>query len=298
MGGNKIPKSASPHRIEDPIPAKGPVADWIHGNQTDVPRTPEVDTSVVEDQVHPAPDPEPVPTASVQDEEDDCDEEENHGTWSPPAKASNDEAVEENEEEYHLEAWQEYVPGKGLMCKCCNQHYDEAHARTEKHKRRLAEWEWAEKSQGGMPAPVQPWLCWKADDEYGYGLYLRCLMCQKWVQDCDSEDTSEYYGDHGHVTESNTKMHKKKLANLTNPEEEDWWQERLSCHPPQGQGQVPVVEKPTSQAPISTVADNKDEDTERELPAGWFRHVDEAGDPYYYTDEGLSQWEFPLTPAV
>eukprot|EP00405_Crypthecodinium_cohnii_P011935 CAMPEP_0206441684 /NCGR_PEP_ID=MMETSP0324_2-20121206/13412_1 /ASSEMBLY_ACC=CAM_ASM_000836 /TAXON_ID=2866 /ORGANISM="Crypthecodinium cohnii, Strain Seligo" /LENGTH=212 /DNA_ID=CAMNT_0053909461 /DNA_START=64 /DNA_END=702 /DNA_ORIENTATION=- len=114
------------------------------------------------------------------------------------------------------------------------------------------------------PPPPQPWLCYRTSPSDGVP-WLYCLMCRKWVDDCELEDISNYEGAHGFESSQNLQAHARNLANLDRFKNEEWWQEA------------------------------EDEDT-NDLQPGWHVARDVEGVLYYYHDDGRSQREHPSTP--
>mmetsp|Transcript_40032 Transcript_40032/g.85752 ORF Transcript_40032/g.85752 Transcript_40032/m.85752 type:complete len:393 (-) Transcript_40032:624-1802(-) len=231
-----------------------------------------------------------------------------YGDWKVPAD-SNSQLVP-TEPQVVLEEWQELRDNE-IRCKCCDKAFDEAHADSKNHKKKLDAWLWERKAkEEGLPPPPQPWLCYKVDPkaEPGYEnvLSLHCLMCKKWVDDWELEDISNYEGAHGFESSQNAREHTRKLANLKSPEYEEWWQERLMWHPPLALGNEPSSEEEEEEeegsASTAETEENEVEEDEVEvvlqndnndLPPGWHVANDEDGDPYYYHDDGRSQWEHP-----
>nr|CAA04818.1 nuclear protein EMA1 [Crypthecodinium cohnii] len=226
-----------------------------------------------------------------------------YGDWKVPAD-SNSQLVP-TEPQVVLEEWQELRDNE-IRCKCCDKAFDEAHADSKNHKKKLDAWLWERKAkEEGLPPPPQPWLCYKVDPkaEPGYEnvLSLHCLMCKKWVDDWELEDISNYEGAHGFESSQNAREHTRKLANLESPEAEEWWQERLMWHPPLALGNEPSSEEEEEGSASTTAADENEveevvfglQNDNNDLPPGWHVANDEDGDPYYYHDDGRNQWVRP-----
>jgi len=69
----------------------------------------------------------------------------------------------------------------------------------------------------------QPWLAWMEDPASGPGLFLRCLLCQKWVLEDAPNDTEGYSGLHGESGPLNAKDHRKRLNNIA------WYMEEMKA---------------------------------------------------------------------
>lgn len=136
-----------------------------------------------------------------------------------------------------LEDWQERT-ANGIVCIPCNRCCNGIHESSAGHKSRLVYWLWRRRSQDTeYPPPTQPWLAWVCETPDGGGKYLRCLLCDKWVQDFDHSNgdfnTAEYSGNHGNLGRGNQKDHGRKLENFS------WYQadieqQRAKYHPLEG----------------------------------------------------------------
>lgn len=84
-----------------------------------------------------------------------------------------------------LEEWQE-MTAVGVRCIPCGKVIDESHLAKDDHKNRLAAWFDSERARKyGRPAPAEPylaWVPWEPNDPDGERC-LKCLLCNKWVQD-------------------------------------------------------------------------------------------------------------------
>jgi hypothetical protein len=75
-----------------------------------------------------------------------------------------------------------------LRCIPCGKCCDGVHESTKEHENRV--WEYLVTLEGNYQELDVPWLAWLKSDEEGYGegLYLKCLLCKKWVCDLHGVD--------------------------------------------------------------------------------------------------------------
>mmetsp|Transcript_20639 Transcript_20639/g.57501 ORF Transcript_20639/g.57501 Transcript_20639/m.57501 type:complete len:370 (+) Transcript_20639:99-1208(+) len=122
-----------------------------------------------------------------------------------------------------LEPWQERSPDGFVRCVPCYKVLDALHVQTDEHKKRLGWWYEAQQPQD-YSAPELPYLAWVPDENNPEKRWLRCLLCNKNVQDNWSHfGTPE--------APNGSKDHEKKLRNYS------WYQEdieklRNQWHPP------------------------------------------------------------------
>lgn len=147
------------------------------------------------------------------------------------------DAKEDSEQKCETLRWQK-ADSYGIRCLACDKYCDGKHEATPDHARRLRDFllyldaDYAE--------PAEPWLAWVACEQWGKCRWLKCLMCNKFVQDLDGTSTEGYKGSHGQFGPTNQKDHRRKLENLDalmrdasrwNPIAE----ERAVWHPPRPQ---------------------------------------------------------------
>lgn len=181
--------------------------------------------------------------------------------------------------------WQEET-NYGRRCIPCQKIIDCGHLWSEDHKNRLARWlETEEWKRLGYPAPDLLHLAYVPFDESSgpSERFLKCLLCDKWVQDAWSHSgTPENH--------SGCKEHEKNLRNYSPPH--PWWAERvqrrrnfyhlLSSHDdaPRSQadgaaGPSPTVQTgsamppmPSRELPPGLACTHPDEDSRRPFPDG------------------------------
>ncbi|CAE8639900.1 unnamed protein product [Polarella glacialis] len=134
-------------------------------------------------------------------------------------------------EETALMDWQEHADGF-IRCKPCNKRCDGVHEDTPEHKRKLDYFLETLKSVGSTPS--QPFLVRIADASFGKGLFLKCLLCNKWVSESVADCTDEYNGMHGSSGPKNTKEHAQKLRNLDSSRLEQMRAQKRKWHPDGG----------------------------------------------------------------
>eukprot|EP00747_Dinoflagellata_sp_TGD_P179567 gnl/TRDRNA2_/TRDRNA2_30594_c0_seq1.p1 gnl/TRDRNA2_/TRDRNA2_30594_c0~~gnl/TRDRNA2_/TRDRNA2_30594_c0_seq1.p1 ORF type:complete len:419 (-),score=96.12 gnl/TRDRNA2_/TRDRNA2_30594_c0_seq1:33-1247(-) len=190
-----------------------------------------------------------------------------------------------------LECWQEQDPQGYVKCKACNKVCDGVHESTDEHARKLENWlAWNKAGQGEertYEEPAQQWLAYVACEDFGPHRYLKCLFCNKWIQDWDGYNTVGYAGAHGDPSSANQKDHKKKMNDL------DWY---LG---PEGRSTMePILaEKRKWHPPKGSVPPTSNDDPP--LPAGWNRTWSAEQQMYYYWClGGTPQWEKPTQPAA
>lgn len=136
-----------------------------------------------------------------------------------------------------LQAWQEET-NYGRRCIPCQKIIDSAHLHSEDHKNRLTRWQEAEEwKRLGYPAPDLFHLAYVPFDESSdpSERFLKCLLCDKWVQDAWSHSgTPENH--------AGCKEHEKNLRNYPPPH--PWWAERVEgrrnfYHPLRSQDDAP-----------------------------------------------------------
>lgn len=193
-----------------------------------------------------------------------------------------------------MEKWQA-VDGDGqIRCIPCNKYCDGVHEQTKEHANRV--WEYLVTLEGDYKEPEESWLAWVKADEPGYaeGLYLKCLLCKKWVTDLAGADPSGYDGQHGRSADNSTKQHKKFMSNLASyMNDQAFWNgvlaERSKWHPPI---------KPLSDM-ITPVPEKPEKPSPPELPDGWWAEWSKEQQQYYfYSAVDESQWEMPTTVAA
>lgn len=152
--------------------------------------------------------------------------------------------------------------------------------------------------------PEEEWLAWVCDPDFdAKGLYLKCLLCNKWITDLPGTDPRGYDGLHGRLSSKNQKDHKRKLENLPHyKQDHTFWNsmlaERTKWHVPSKividtspLDKVEALESGQSRPKLPSVA-------ALELPAGWFAGWCTEQEQYYYWSElHESQWELPTVPA-
>jgi len=133
-----------------------------------------------------------------------------------------------------LEFWQARDEAGNIKCLACNKYCDDKHEWSEAHISRVNFWQ--ETLTAVYPAPEEPWLAWVVEEKFGKHRWLKCLMCNKFVQDCEGTSTVGYEGHHSRLSESNQKDHKKKMESLEEyRRDKHYWQamleERRKWHP-------------------------------------------------------------------
>lgn len=195
--------------------------------------------------------------------------------------------------------WQELDPATGnIKCMPCGRVCDGNHELTETHQTRLKAW--LSRLSPEYTAPPQDWLAWVECDQWGGPgeRYLKCLLCNKFVQDLEGYNTVGYNGTHGNLSNQNQKDHHKKVSQI------DAWRadpaywgpikaERERWHPrAKAQSAAPAPLSPSAAAastrpPIPSV------------PDGWRATWSEKDGKYYYDNlsSGAVQWQLPAAPA-
>lgn len=137
---------------------------------------------------------------------------------------------------YALEEWMELAEnGFDRRCKPCNKIIDDNHVTTTDHNNRLQSWlQHQELLRQGFPSPPEPYLAWVPWDEKDpQSRNMKCLLCNKWVQD-ESSHTGSAQKPSGSVD------HRRKLGNYA-MYAQDIAAERLKYHP------HPVASRPCNQ---------------------------------------------------
>jgi len=205
--------------------------------------------------------------------------------------------------------------GWQLRCIPCDKVIDFSHVASADHMARLQAWQDRQNVlQSGYPAPALPYLAYvPADPAYPAGeRWMRCLLCNKWVQD-------EYLHSGTHMAPDGSKEHRKNLLNY--PPSDPWYQEnvtreKLKYHPAAAAA-VPIVQQAPTPAPwaacvptpavaswTNAAAASVPYPTNPmvpqliappELPKNWHRTTDkESGRPYYYHGETNEvRWDPP-----
>lgn len=212
-----------------------------------------------------------------------------------------------------LEIWQELGADGYIHCLACNKCCDGTHEHTAAHDNRLKTWLQCNARQSSPQAydePEQPWLAWVTCESWGNDRWLKCLMCNKWVQDHEGGSTAGYVGAHGASGVSNQKDHKKKIDNLAAyRSDQNYWgelmAERAKWHPPSSCPSVrktaAAVDSDGFRAVGSAAAAAKLASRPKPpdpLPEGWFAEWSEEHSRYYFHDGAeLSSWDVPVSPA-
>lgn len=184
-----------------------------------------------------------------------------------------------------VQSWQQVDEDGNRRCLACNKWCDGVHEQTQEHKRRVANYVdgGALHNHGGCPAPAQPWLVWAQGEAWGDERSLKCLLCDKWVQDFGDADTTGYRGHHGELGAGNQKDHRKKMENLECYKRDTvYWSQLLAERERWHPSQAASPSSPPS------------------VPAGWATVWSEEHLAFYYYDEATlaAQWDPPPLPAV
>lgn len=187
-----------------------------------------------------------------------------------------------------LEDWQE-LDGNSIKCRACNKHCDGVHETTADHKKRLETWRWEQKAEEqDYAAPPQPFLAFVADETFGNGKYLRCLLCKKWVQDWECiGDVADYSGNHGNKGPHNGKDHAKRLNNLSEYLE-DLAEEKAIYHPPAAAQQRQASSARGSAPRVTGIPPPP-----AFLPHPWQAYWDPQSQAYYFSDGAVTTWDAP-----
>jgi len=196
--------------------------------------------------------------------------------------------------------WQEVLADGQVRCIPCQKFCDGIHETTAEHAKRV--FAYIETLKGDYKEPEVPWLVWASCEEWGEGLYLKCLLCNKWIQDLVGTDARGYDGNHGSAGSQNQKDHAKKIRNLPHvlaeyAQDRDYWDERraacgvLAATPAAAPATPAAAPASSSQQPQQPAAP--------ELPEGWYAAWSEEDQAYFfYTADQTAQWEVPLEPAI
>jgi len=216
-----------------------------------------------------------------------------------------------------LEPWQELLPdGWQMRCILCDKVIDASHLASADHVARLQALQDRQNVlQSGYPAPALPYLAYvPADPAAPAGeRWMRCLLCQKWVQD-------EYSHSGTHMVPDGSKEHRKNLLNY--PPNDPWYQEKvtrekLKYHPADAAAVPPVLQAATpapwaacvptpavaswttnaaaASTPYPTNPTVPQPAAPPELPQNWHRATDpNSGRHYYYHGETNEvRWDPP-----
>jgi len=155
-----------------------------------------------------------------------------------------------------VEEWQELTSDGNLRCLPCNKCADYFHLQSDEHHKRLDWWLETQKLQkSGYKPPELPYLAWAFDDsDPGGDRWLKCLLCNKWVQDETSHSGTQ-------SAPAGSKDHCKRLGNYASYKP-DVDMLRNKYHPRQAQPKP----QPPKQAPWATAA----------TPAPWAKSAGQA----------------------
>lgn len=187
-----------------------------------------------------------------------------------------------------LEKWQAADTDGQVRCVPCNKYCDGLHEATSEHEKRI--WAFAVTLEGNYKEPEEEWLAWMACEEWGEGLYLKCLLCDKWIQDLAGTDPRGYDGHHSRLSSNNQKGHLKKMQNLDyHMKDHSLWNamlaERSKWHPPARSDVASQMVPEKSPSPA--------------LQEGWRATWSEEYKEYYFhSDYHEAQWEVPTAPAA
>jgi hypothetical protein len=183
-----------------------------------------------------------------------------------------------------LETWQELLSDGEVRCILCNKCCNGVHETTPEHAKKV--FAYLATLEGDYKEPDEPWLSWLPCKEWGEGLFLKCLLCDKWIQDLVGTDPRGYDGHHGSLSSKNQKGHSKKIQNLDESmRDKGFWAAM----------RAPVAVKPLSiESPLTA-----QQPPAPKLPEGWQATWSEEHDDYYFhSDMHESQWELPIDPAA
>lgn len=115
-----------------------------------------------------------------------------------------------------LESWQELDQWGWTRCLACNKVIDENHLQTDSHIRRVAEWMGRPPPGSAMEYedPPEEFKAWVPSDENNPNSekWLKCLLCNKYVND-----------EYSHGSSSGSKDHEKNLRNHYGPPRSHWY---------------------------------------------------------------------------
>lgn len=217
-----------------------------------------------------------------------------------------------------MESWQEMHDDGYIRCLACNKCCDGTHEYTSGHESRLKAFLQSsakESSTHAYATPDQPWLAWVPCESWGNERWLKCLMCNKWVQDHEGSSTANYVGAHGSLGSGNQKDHKKKVENLdAYMRDVTYWgeiqSERQKWHPQPNCREVPasrtarpqasadgfqsVGATPAANSSTSSAGGAAARPRPPDLPIGWYSQWSEEHHRYYFHDGAqLSCWDPP-----
>jgi len=184
-----------------------------------------------------------------------------------------------------LERWQEMGADGHIRCIPCKKYCDGTHEQTKDHATRV--WDYLATLDCEYEEPEEQWLAWVKSDDAGYeeGLYLKCLLCDKWVTDLSGTDSKGYNGQHSQRNDACTKQHKKRMYYLDDQVfVRQMLAERSKWHP--------------SKIQVGTGASAKKRHAPPELPRGWFAEWSEEHEDYFFYSSSHAQWEVPTTAAM
>lgn len=157
----------------------------------------------------------------------------------------------------------------------------------------------AQAASAEYPDPAQPWLAWARDETWGKERCLKCLICNKWVQDFDDTNTVGYKGAHGELGPGNQKDHKKKMQDLQKyMRDPAYWdpivRERQRWHPSATAQSAQPVELARPVAASATALP-----APPDVPEGWAAQWSREHALFYYyrPADGVAQWD-PPSPAL